>query len=127
MANHNIDRLTEDIKREISTGIALLKDSAVADGIITVTEVDLTNDLSYCKVYVSALGGGEATEKAIAALQKAEGFLKRRINSRIKMRKMPQITFIADNSQYYYEKIDKIISNLPPKHEENKEENSDDD
>lgn len=122
MANHNIARLTEDVKREISTAMTQLKDKRVASGLVTVTDVEITNDLSYCKVYVSALGGGEKTEEAITALQKAEGFFKRRINARIKMRKMPEITFVADNSLDYYEKISNIITNLPPMRGEAEEE-----
>lgn len=122
MANHNIARLTEDVKREISTAMTQLKDKRVASGLVTVTDVEITNDLSYCKVYVSALGGGEKTEEAITALQKAEGFFKRRINARIKMRKMPEITFVADNSLDYYEKISDIITKLPPMRGEAEEE-----
>lgn len=122
MANHNIARLTEDVKREISTAMTQLKDKHIANGLVTVTDVEITNDLSYCKVYVSALGGGEKTEEAITALQKAEGFFKRRINARIKMRKMPEITFVADNSLDYYEKISNIITKLPPMRGEAAEE-----
>lgn len=113
MANHNIGRLTEDIKREISVSMSQLKDKNISGGLVTVTRVELTNDLSYCKVYVSALGGGEKTENAVNALQKAEGFFKKKINARIKMRKMPEIIFIEDNSLDYYEKISKIITRLP--------------
>lgn len=122
MANHNIARLTEDVKREISTAMTQLKDKRVASGLVTVTDVEITNDLSYCKVFVSALGGGEKTEEAVNALQKAEGFFKRRINARIKMRKMPEITFVADNSLDYYEKINNIITKLPPMRGEEEEE-----
>lgn len=122
MANYNIARLTEDVKREISTAMTQLKDKHVANGLVTVTDVEITNDLSYCKVYVSALGGGEKTEEAVTALQKAEGFFKRRINARIKMRKLPEITFVADKSLDYYEKINNIITNLPPMKSEAEEE-----
>lgn len=113
MPNHNISRLTEDVKREISAAMPQLKDKHIANGLVTVTDVEITNDLSYCKVYVSALGGGEKTREAVEALRKAEGFFKKRINARIKMRKMPEITFVADNSLDYYEKISNIITNLP--------------
>lgn len=114
MPNHNLGRLTEDIKREISTAMTQLTDKRVSEGFVTVTHVDLTSDLSYCKVMVSVMGGEEKTDEIIGVLQKAEGFFKKRINARIKMRKMPEIIFIADNSLDYYEKIDKIISKLPP-------------
>lgn len=121
MANHNIGRLTEDIKREISVSMSQLKDKNISGGLVTVTQVELTNDLSYCKVYVSALGGGEKTENAVKALQKAEGFFKKKINARIKIRKMPEIIFLEDNSLDYYERISKIITQLP-KHGDNSSE-----
>lgn len=118
MANHNIQRLAEDIKREISVAMTQMKDKNITSGLVTVTGVDLTNDLSYCKVYVSALGGGEKTENAVNALQKAEGFFKKRINARIKMHKLPELTFVVDNSLDYYDKINGILNKLSPKKEE---------
>ena len=120
MPNHNIGRLTEDVKREISVAITQLKDKHISESIITVTRVELTNDLSYCKVYVSALGG--RTEEAVKALQKAEGFFKRRINARIKMRKMPELIFLGDDSLDYYEKINDIIAGFPKSDDDGEEQ-----
>ncbi len=125
MPNHNLGRLTEDIKREISAAMPQLTDKRISEGFVTVTRVDLTSDLSYCKVMVSVMGGEEKTDEVISVLQKAEGFFKKRINARIKMRKMPEIIFIADNSLDYYEKIDKIISNFPAAGEENEDNRQD--
>ena len=113
MPNHNIGRLTEDVKREISVAMSQLKDKHISEGIVTVTRVELTNDLSYCKVYVSVLGGGEKRDEAVKVLQKAEGFFKHRINARIKMRKMPELIFLGDDSLDYYEKINDIIAGFP--------------
>ncbi len=117
MANHNLGRLAEDIKREISVAMTQLTDrrvSGASESLVTVTHVDLTSDLSYCKIYVSIMGDHEKKEEIINVLQKAEGFFKKKINARIKMRKIPELIFTADNSLDYYEKIDKIISSLPP-------------
>ena len=122
MPNHNIGRLTEDVKREISVSMTQLKDKHISEGIVTVTRVELTSDLSYCKVYVSVLGGGGRTNEAVKALQKAEGFFKRRINARIKMRKMPELIFLADNSRDYYEKIHDIIAGFPASTTDGEEE-----
>lgn len=113
MANHNIDRLTEDVKREISVAMHEIKDSRIADKIVSVSHVEITNDLSYCKIYVSVLGKEKSTEEAIECLKGAAGFFKRRINARIKLRKMPELIFLADNSLDYYDKISKIIDALP--------------
>ncbi len=113
MANHNIDRLTEDVKREISVAMHEVKDSRIAGEIVSVSRVELTNDLSYCKVYVSVLGAPEKGDAAVECLKKAAGFFKRRINSRIKMRKMPELIFQVDRSLDYYDKMSKMLDNLP--------------
>lgn len=113
MANHNIDRLTEDVKREISVAMHEIKDSRIADKIVSVSHVEITSDLSYCKIYVSVLGKEKSTEEAIECLKGAAGFFKRRINARIKLRKIPELIFLADNSLDYYDKISKIIDALP--------------
>lgn len=121
MANHNIDRLTEDVKREISIAMHEIKDSRIADEIVSVPRVEITNDLSYCKVYISVLGGEEKGEAAAECLKKAAGFFKRRINSRIKMRKMPELIFLVDKSLDYYEKMSRVLDNLPKPAEDNNE------
>lgn len=113
MANFNTARLAEDIKREISTAMRDIKDSAVAKAMVGVSRCELTNDLSYCKVYITTLAGGDTTKTVAEHLKKAEGFFKRRINKRVKMRKLPQLIFVPDNSMDYYEHISEVISKLP--------------
>ena len=119
MANFNLKRLSEDIKREISAAVSGVKDPRVSKNFVTVTHVELTSDLSYCKVYITTLDGGETTKTAAEHLKKAEGFFKRRINERVKMRKLPQLIFVADNSMDYYEHISEVISKLPKPADEN--------
>ena len=119
MANFNTERLAEDIKREISTAMRDIKDSTVAKAMVGVSRCELTSDLSFCKVYITTLDGGETTKTAAEHLKKAEGFFKRRINERVKMRKLPQLIFVADNSMDYYEHISEVISKLPKPADEN--------
>lgn len=90
-----------------------IKDSAVAKAMVGVSRCELTSDLSYCKVYITTLAGGETTKTVAEHLKKAEGFFKRRINERVKMRKLPQLIFVPDNSMDYYEHISEVISKLP--------------
>lgn len=120
MPKFNMDRLSEDVKREISAAVREIKDPRVSEAIVSVSRVELTNDLSYCKIYVSALKGtGETaadenpSEEAVKALKKASGFFKKRLNARIKMRKLPELIFLPDPSLDYYEKISRMIDNLP--------------
>ena len=113
MANFNISRLSEDIKREISVALRDIKDSRIANGLVSVSHCELTNDLSYCKVYISSLEGGEKTADAVECLKTAQGFFKKRINQRIKMRKIPELIFLPDNSLDYYEHISEMLDKLP--------------
>ncbi len=127
MANHNMGRLSEDVKREISVAMKDIKDSRVANGIVSVSHCEITSDLSYCKVYISSLEGGEKTKAAVECLQNASGFFKKRINQRIKMRKLPELIFTPDNSLDYYEKISKIIDKISDENETKKDINNDED
>ncbi|MBE6881067.1 MAG: 30S ribosome-binding factor RbfA [Ruminococcaceae bacterium] len=122
MANFNISRLSEDVKREISVALRDIKDSRIANGLVSVSHCELTNDLSYCKVYISSLEGGEKTDDAVECLKTAAGFFKKRINQRIKMRKIPELIFLPDNSLDYYEHISDVISKLPKREDDTAEE-----
>jgi ribosome-binding factor A len=75
----------------------------------SVSRCEVTNDLSYCKIYISAHGGADKTEEIVSVLQKASGFFKKRLNGRIKMRKMPELKFICDNTLDYFDKITGIL------------------
>jgi ribosome-binding factor A len=112
MPNHNLQRLSEDIKREISAAIRNSKDERISLGMFSVTRCEVTSDLSYCKVYVSSLQGGEKTDEAVQVLGKASGYFKSEIAKRVKMRKIPQLIFTPDRSMEYYERISNIIDNL---------------
>ncbi|MBQ2798901.1 MAG: 30S ribosome-binding factor RbfA [Ruminiclostridium sp.] len=122
MANFNISRLSEDIKREISVALRDIKDSRIANGLVSVSHCELTNDLSYCKVYISSLEGGEKTTEAVECLKAAQGFFKKRINQRIKMRKIPELIFLPDNSLDYYDHISEVLNKLPKRESEDKAE-----
>lgn len=118
MPNYNIKRLNEDILRELSTAVPGVKDPRVADGFVTVTRCELTSDLSYCKVWVACMGGEERTAKAVEGMKAAGGYFKKRIAARVRMRKMPELIFISDNSLDYSARIDEIIKGFPKRAED---------
>ncbi|MDR2559758.1 MAG: 30S ribosome-binding factor RbfA [Oscillospiraceae bacterium] len=106
---HNTQRLSEDIKREISASIRELGDERLSGGLASVSRCEVSNELSHCKIYISAHGGEEKTQEIVGVLQGAAGFFKRRLNIRIKMRKIPELKFIPDNTLDYYDKITGIL------------------
>ena len=80
MAGYRIVRINDDIKRELSELIPTLKDPRVR-GLISITRVDTTADLRYCKVYVSSLDKGDETGM-IRGLKSASGYLRRALAQR---------------------------------------------
>ena len=113
MANFNLKRLSEDIKRELSSAVSGVKDPRVSKNFVTVTHVELTSDLSYCKVHIACLGGEGRTAKAVEGMTAASGYFKKAIAARIRMRKMPELIFLPDNSLEYSAHIEEILATLP--------------
>ena len=97
MAGYRIDRITEDIKRELIAILREVKDPRVS-GMLTVVKVDVSNDLSYAKVYISALEGVETAKQAVKGLKAAQGFIRSRLGSSLHLRKTPELRFVADDS-----------------------------
>lgn len=93
----NILRTLTDIYRRD------VKDSSI--GFLTITEVRLTNDFSYLTVYYTILGQDNKREAARKALERSKSFVRSRLASRVKMRKMPELIFKYDESLDYGNKI----------------------
>lgn len=97
MAGYKKDRTAEDIKREIIAVIREMKDPRLK-AMLTIVRVDISSDASSAKVYISALEGIESARTAVEGLTGASGFIRREIGGRLRLRKTPELTFIADNS-----------------------------
>jgi ribosome-binding factor A len=91
-------RVEAQIQRELAQLIQFeLKDPRV--GLVTVSGVEVSRDLAYAKVYVTALGTEEhSVEEMLAALNHAAGFLRRELGKHLTTRVTPQLTFIYDAS-----------------------------
>ena len=98
MAGFRKDRVSEDIRREITAIIRELKDPRVKDKMLTVVRVEVSPDASYAKVFVSALSGIEEAKEAVKGLTAATGLVRREVGSRLRLRKAPDIKFVADDS-----------------------------
>lgn len=96
MPGYRIGRINDDIKQELAAMLPTLKDPRVR-GIISITRVDTTADLRYCKVYVSALEQ-ESIGQVIKGLKSAAGYLRRELGHRMSLRYTPELQFIPDDS-----------------------------
>lgn len=110
--NNRMIRINDAIQREISQILrADMKDPRIGT-ITSVLKVDTTNDLKYCKVYVSILGDAEKKAEVMEGINHAAGYIRRLIAERINLRITPELKFILDDSLEYSFKIDKIIKDI---------------
>jgi ribosome-binding factor A len=104
------ERLAEVIKKEVSDLLRQMKDPRV--GFVTVTMVDVSSDLRYAKVFVSTLGSDEEQDTTLKALQRAQGFVRTELGKRIRLRYIPEVSFILDNSIEEGVRIIRIIDDI---------------
>lgn len=97
MANYKNSRMAEDIKREMTAILRELKDPRI-DKLLTIVRTDLSGDMSHCKIYVSSFEGLDKAKESVKGLTSAEGFIRSELFHRLKMRKSPELKFIADDS-----------------------------
>ena len=90
-----------------------LKDPKI--GFVTITDVEVTNDLSIAKIYVSFLGQQERNDAGLAALERSKGFIRSELAKRMKLRKVPSLTFIQDRSLAKGNRIESIIASFHDK------------
>ncbi len=103
--------MAEDIKREMTAILRELKDPRI-DKMLTVVRTELSGDMSSCKIYVSSFDGIERAQESVKGLKSASGFIHRELFHRLKMRKSPELTFIADNSIERSAEISRKLSEL---------------
>lgn len=110
--NNRMIRINDEIMKELSNILRSdMKDPRI--GIVTsVTKVETTNDLKYCKVYISILGDEEKREEVMKVIKGASGFIRSLIARRINLRITPEFNFIMDNSLDYSFHIDKLIKDI---------------
>ena len=97
MASNRIGRINEEIQRELSSLFRTLKDPRVQGGMVTITHVDTTTDLRYCRVYVSVLDHSDVKE-VVKGLKSAAGYLRRELGRVLTLRYTPELQFIEDDS-----------------------------
>lgn len=122
MGSHKLGRTTEDIKRELTAVLRELKDPRVANTMLSVVRVEVSNDLSYCKAYVSAMEGIEKAKEAVKGLKSASGFIRHEIGSRLTIRHVPAMIFEATDSIEYSANISRMLSELDIKDDESNED-----
>ena len=126
MASNKIYRVNEDIKFVLSGLVRDIKDPRISEqGLISITSVDTTGDLRYCKVYLSVLG--LKNEKDFKkGLKSASSWMRRELGIKLNLRYTPELIFELDKSIEHGAHINKIISSLDISPEDDSDEAADD-
>ena len=122
MARHKIERTTEDIRRELTAVFRELKDPRVTGAFLSIVRVEVTNDLSYCTVSVSAMEGLDRAKEAVKGLRSAGGYIRRELGHRLRLRHVPELIFKATDSIEYSANISRILDSLDISESEDKNE-----
>ncbi len=120
MASNRIAVINQEIQKELASLIRNLKDPRVQGTMISITRVETTPDLRFCKVYVSFLQEERAAD-ALKGLKSASGYLRRELGHNMQLRHTPELQWTLDDSITYGAKMLKLINSLDKGSDENTE------
>lgn len=110
--NTRISRINDEILRELSQIIRTeVKDPRIGT-MTSIIRVETTQDLKYCKVFVSVLGNGEEKDSVMKGLKNAGGFIRHLLAERLNLRYTPELTFKLDDSVEYAVRMSKLIDEV---------------
>ena len=105
------DRVADQIRGEIGQLLAReVHDPGI--GFVTITRVQVTPDLQHARVYYTALGDDRARRNSDRALHRAIPFLRRQIGSRLRLRRVPELEFLYDESIAGQDRIEQLLQDL---------------
>ncbi|OQA15841.1 MAG: Ribosome-binding factor A [bacterium ADurb.Bin363] len=104
------DRLNKLIKEELSLIIQRLKDPRI--GFLTILDVEVTKDISLARIYVTVYGDSSTRTKTMEALENATGFIRGELANQIRIRAIPELRFIYDESEEVRERIETILKSV---------------
>ena len=114
MAKNRLERINEELRRELAALLPRLKDPRVGKTMLSVTRVETTPDLHYAKVYVSLLDP-QYTKETLAGLRSSSGWLRRELGSAVRLRCIPELQWEADDSIVRGAHLLELISQIEEK------------
>ena len=106
------ERVAHMMRREIADILEnKLRDPRLGS-MVSITDVEVTQDLSFARVYVSTLHGGAERERLLEALQSAAGFVRHELRPRLGLREVPEVRFVFDDSIERGARVDEILRKI---------------
>ena len=108
--SNRVQRISEEVSRELSVLLRSVKDPRVSQVMLSVVRCEVTNDMRWCRVYLSALGEHDKKELK-RGLVSCAGFLRRELAQRL-MRYTPELVFVMDDSIAHGAHIAAVLNTL---------------
>jgi len=118
------ERVAHLMQREIADILEHRLRDPRLDRWVSVTDVEVTQDLSAARVYVSVLQEGDAREQALATLRGAAGFVRRELAPRLGLREVPEIRFLLDTSLEHGARVEDLLRRIERGETADDEENA---
>ncbi|NLB88541.1 MAG: 30S ribosome-binding factor RbfA [Syntrophomonadaceae bacterium] len=112
MSQRRQERMAEETKRLLSQIISTLKDPRLDVSTISITRVDISNDLSHARINVSVLGDEEHQQETIKVIQKAKGYIRTELARQLDIRYAPELDFRLDKSIEHGIRISALLEEL---------------
>jgi len=106
------ERVAETIKREMAGILATRMRDPRLGGMISVTDVEVTPDLSLARIFVSVLAPEPERDRAIEALTHSAGFVRHELAPRLGLREMPELRFLLDTSIQQGARVEELLRRL---------------
>lgn len=113
---NRMDRVNEELKKEISQIVDQNLKNPNITGIISITKVKTSPDLKYARVYISLLNC-KSKKNTLEGLKNASGYIRTEIAKRINLRYTPELVFEIDDSMEYGDRIENILKEIMPKND----------
>ena len=109
--SNRVERISEEVTRELAMLLRDVKDPRVSQTMLSVVRCEVTKDMRWCKVFLSALGDCDYKELK-KGLKSCSGFLRRELAHRLRLRYTPELVFEIDHSIEYGAHINSVITSL---------------
>ena len=117
MPSNRIGRNNEEVMRELARLLPTVKDPRLGGGLLSIVRCEVTNDLRWCKVYLSTLGQFDMKELK-KGLKSCSGYLRRELAHSLSLRYTPELVFVLDDSIQEGAHINQLLHQLPELQEE---------
>ena len=105
------DRVADQIRAELATLLAReVHDPGI--GFVTLTRVQVSGDIQQARVFYTTLGDEKARRSSARALERAAPFLRRQIGARLRLKRVPELVFIYDDSIAGQDRIEQILNEI---------------